>query len=152
MQSDVKGQENPGQASGDRLHFPGSTRNSQVTESGTSDVEGYYWMPKSSSGRNGSQNPNAQASGDRLQSKEDHGLRNMLSLGVKLSPIWVTRISENLQKTFGKLNLSNFSKSTLQRGVFSHVIASGHHSKSADQSKLAPEVVLIIISRRRRTY
>ena len=31
-QSDVKGQENPGQASGDRLHFTGSTRHPEVTE------------------------------------------------------------------------------------------------------------------------
>ena len=31
-QSDVKGQVNPSQVSGDRLHFPSSSRNSQVTE------------------------------------------------------------------------------------------------------------------------
>ena len=30
--SDVKGQENPGQASGDRLHFPGPAKNQEVTE------------------------------------------------------------------------------------------------------------------------
>ena len=36
MQSDVKGQENPGQASGDRLHFPPEP----------SALKGYHWMPK----------------------------------------------------------------------------------------------------------
>ena len=43
MQSDVKGQENPSHASGDRLHFSGSTRNSQVTEP---ILGSNYWMPK----------------------------------------------------------------------------------------------------------
>ena len=46
-QSDVKGQENPGLASGDRLFFQGSTRNSQVTEPGASDLEGYDWTNES---------------------------------------------------------------------------------------------------------
>ena len=45
-QSDVKGHVNPGQASGDGLHFPGSTRNSRVTESEASDLEGCCWIPK----------------------------------------------------------------------------------------------------------
>ena len=40
--SSVQGEENPGQASGHRLHIPGSTRNPEVTESGTSDVEGKF--------------------------------------------------------------------------------------------------------------
>ena len=49
-------------------------------------------MPKrkqhtsSSSGRNESKNPNAQASGDRLQSKEDDGMTNMLSLSHGTRP------------------------------------------------------------------
>ena len=38
-QSDVKGQENPDQASGDRVHFPCSAGNPEVTERGTSDKE-----------------------------------------------------------------------------------------------------------------
>ena len=91
QQSDVQRQENPGQASGDRLHFTGSS-NSQVTEPEASDLEGYYWMSKqeqnasSSSGRNESHNANWQASGDRLESKEDENVINLLSLGVKLLP------------------------------------------------------------------
>ena len=44
-QSEIKGQENPGQASGDRLHLLGSTKDSQVTEPEASDLEG-CWMPK----------------------------------------------------------------------------------------------------------
>ena len=71
--SDVKRQPNPGQALGDRLHFPDSTRNPEVTEPGGSDLEGHDWMPKreqqsasSSSGRNESRHSNAQASGDRF--------------------------------------------------------------------------------------
>ena len=42
MQSDVKKPENPGLASGDRLHFPGS----QITEPEASHLEDYYQMPK----------------------------------------------------------------------------------------------------------
>ena len=42
QQSDDPSQENPGQTSGDRLHFPAPTRN-LVMESGASD---YSWMPK----------------------------------------------------------------------------------------------------------
>ena len=42
----------------------------------------------SSSGRNESQNPIAQASGDQLQSalKEDEDIRNLLSPGFELNP------------------------------------------------------------------
>ena len=64
QQSGDPSQENPGQASGDRLYFPGSTRKSQVTKPEASDLEGYYWMPQrvkhhaaSSSGRNESTIP-----------------------------------------------------------------------------------------------
>ena len=45
-QSEVKGQEHPSQASGDRQHVSGSTRHPEVKESNASDVEGYHWMPK----------------------------------------------------------------------------------------------------------
>ena len=38
-QSNVKDQENP-----NRLHFPGSTNKSQITEPGASDLEGDCWM------------------------------------------------------------------------------------------------------------
>ena len=75
-QPDVKGQENPGQAPGDRLHFPSSTRNSQVTEPEASDVEG-YWMqkreqqnPLSSSARNELHYPNAQTSETHCSQKK----------------------------------------------------------------------------------
>ena len=78
-------QENQNQASGNRLHVPGFTRNPEVTEPEASDLEGFYWMPRrgwrnasSSSGRNESHNPNAQALGDGLQSKEDDGMTTML--------------------------------------------------------------------------
>ena len=117
MHSDVKGQENSGQASGDRLNFsgvqapgdqsrmvqqsdvrgtddqlrfPGSTGNPEVTEPGALDWKVYHWMSKreqqsasSSAGRDESQHPSAQASGDRLQStlEEDTGMKNMLSPG-----------------------------------------------------------------------
>ena len=49
-QSDVTGQQtgqqNPGQASGDRLHSPVPTRNLKVTELEASDFEGSCWMPR----------------------------------------------------------------------------------------------------------
>ena len=45
-QSDVKGQQNPGQPSGCRLQNPGTTGNPQVTEPGPSYLEDYYWLPK----------------------------------------------------------------------------------------------------------
>ena len=67
--------------------------------------------------------------GDRLQSnmKEDDDMTNLLSMGVKFTPNLVTRIRRTLQENF-QLNLTN-SQSTLQRDVFSHAIACGHHSK-----------------------
>ena len=43
QQSDDPSQENPGQTSGDRLHFPAPTRNLEVMESGASD---FSWMTK----------------------------------------------------------------------------------------------------------
>ena len=53
--------------------------------------------------------------------------------GVKFIPNFVTWVEENLKNTFG-LNLTwHIAKSTLHRGVFSHAIACGHHSKCADQ-------------------
>ena len=44
--TDVKGQENPGHTSGDRLHFPVSSGNPDVTKPGALDLEGHYWVPK----------------------------------------------------------------------------------------------------------
>ena len=44
--SDDTGQQNPSQASGDRLHFPVPTRNLKVTELEASDFEGSCWMPR----------------------------------------------------------------------------------------------------------
>ena len=62
-QTDDIGEENPGQASGDRLHFPGSTWNSQVLLDASKEQQN----ASLSSGRNQSHNPNVQASGDWLQ-------------------------------------------------------------------------------------
>ena len=63
----------------------------------------------SSSGRNESHNPKAQAPGDRLQSrmKEAEDVINLLSTGVNLIPN-VTRVEANLEKTIGKFDLTNF--------------------------------------------
>ena len=79
----------------------------------------------STSGRNESQNPRSQASGDRLQStlKEDDDTVNSLSPGVHLVPNLATRVEEDLKKTFGNLDVRT-SQSTLQRGVSSHAITS----------------------------
>ena len=70
--SDVRSQEKPGQVSGDRLHFPSTTRNPGVTQPAALALSEYYWMSKreqqkasSSSGRNESQTLQARASGDR---------------------------------------------------------------------------------------
>ena len=64
----------------------------------------------SSSGRKGSQKPNAQASGDRLQSqlKEDEEVINLLSLGAKLTPNLVTWVGANLKRTLGTLDFDIF--------------------------------------------
>ena len=64
----------------------------------------------SSSGRNESQNPNDQASGDRLQSKlkEDEDVINLLTTGVKLIPNLVTKGEENFKKTFGTKKFDKF--------------------------------------------
>ena len=63
-QSDVKCQESPSQASGDRLRFPGSTWNPEVADPEVSVSESYHRVPKreqknapSWSRRNGSHNP-----------------------------------------------------------------------------------------------
>ena len=110
MQSDIQGQENPCQALRDRLHFPGPTRNPEVTEPGASDSEDCMI---------GSQNENSrmqrhldatspiipmQASGGGLHSfkKEDEKVINLLSPGVKLISNLVTRVEDNLRKTFVK--------------------------------------------------
>ena len=91
QQSAEPSQENRGQASGDRVHFPGFNRNSRVTEPEASHLEDYLGCKKeqnasSSSVRNESQNPNVLASRDQLQSKEDDVMTNMLSPGVKFLP------------------------------------------------------------------
>ena len=73
-----------------------------MTEPEASDLEGHYWMPQreqqnasSSSGRKESQNLNAQASGDRLHSKGDDDMINLLlSLGVNIIPNLVTTVEE----------------------------------------------------------
>ena len=67
--------------------FPGPTGNPEVTETGASDLEDCYWMPKkkdsraSSFGHNVSRNPSAQALGERLPStlKEDDDILNLLT-------------------------------------------------------------------------
>ena len=72
----LKGQEKSSQASGDRLHFPGSTGNTEVTEPEALELESFFvdaakmeqHDASSSSGRNESHHPSAQASGARLQS------------------------------------------------------------------------------------
>ena len=86
----------------------GTTGNSEVTQPGASTWNEYCWMPKReqqkalSSGRNESQNPSAQGSGDRLQStlKENDDVRNLLSLGVEL--ILVTRVHAKSQENVRK--------------------------------------------------
>ena len=113
-QSDVKDQENPGQACGDRLHFPGVqapgdwSRKVQQSDDPSQDypgqvsnyrlhfpqtqkrhfLHGYYWMhsrnASSSSGRNESHNPKVQASGDCSQKKIRHD--SLLFLGANLVP------------------------------------------------------------------
>ena len=83
-----------------------------------SDVEGFCWTPEgeqqnasSSSGRNEPQNPNAQASGDRLQSilKEDQDVMNLLPLGVKLLPTLVAKVEENLTKALRTVRFDKLS-------------------------------------------
>ena len=114
-QSDVKGQENPGHASGVRLLFPSSTGNSAVTEPRAST-----WMIISGRQKREQQNPSssgcneikknsAQASRDRLQStlKDYDYLRNLLSRRVELNP----NLSSRVQKILEILRKIRFDKS-----------------------------------------
>ena len=81
------------------IAFPGATGYPEVTQPGASTWNDYDGMPKreqrgasSSSGRNGSL-PVAQASEERLQSslEEDDDIRNLLSTGVELNPVFLKR-------------------------------------------------------------
>ena len=131
QQTDDPSQENPDEASSERLHVPGSTRNPDVTEPEASYLEGVFTgcqNASSSSGRMESQNPYVQASGDRLQSKGDGEVTTLLSPGVKLLLNPVARVEENLKKP-SENKIGQTSVSTLQRGVLSHAIACGQHSK-----------------------
>ena len=108
-----------------------------------------FWIPNreqqrasSSSRRNESQNPRAQASGDRLQStlKDDGDMRNLLSPGVELIPNMLTKVNGNYLKTFGNFDFTNFPIMTQHHGVSSHVISCGHHSKRAGSLRDTPDV------------
>ena len=50
-----------------------------------------------------------QASGDRLPSKGDDDVTDLLSPGVELLPNWVTRVEENLKNTLGTSNLTKLT-------------------------------------------
>ena len=95
-------------------------------------------------------NPNVQASGDPLQSKEDDDKTNMLSLGVKLLPKLVTTIEEHFKKTTRKIESDKFRSqhcSIVYSRTGLHVEneqISGHWHPSV--------VVRIIPSRIGRTY
>ena len=126
QQSDVRCQENLGQASGERLHSLGFTGNPEVTEPGALDWKGYFWLPKqerqsapSSSGRNESQNPSAQASGDQLPFtlKEDDDIRNLLAPGGELGPSLCSKVKGH-RKTVGIFDPTNFFVNTATRCVF----------------------------------
>ena len=132
--------DDPRQASGDRLQFPGFSRNSRVTEPEAFDLEEHRWMPKreqhasSSSGRSASHNPNVQASGDGLQSNEHDDTTNIMFPGVELLPNLVAWVEENLKKTFGNLNLTRSPVNTAKWCIFARdcMWASFQMSRSVD--------------------
>ena len=96
-------------------------RNPEVAETGASDLEEYCSMPqRTSSGRNESHNPNAQASGDRLQSilKEDEDVINSLSPGVKAYSELGDEGGRKLQEDLREMRFHTISRSTLQRCAF----------------------------------
>ena len=108
-------------ASGDHLHFPGAHGNPEIAQSEASTWNVCFRFSKreqqkasSSSGRNESQNPRAQASGDRLLPtlEEDGNVRSLLSPGAELSLNLSTRVKENHKNTLGGLGLTNFPIST----------------------------------------
>ena len=107
-QSNVKGLENPGQPSGDRLHFPGppgiqksQSQKLQIRKV-TVGCKKNQENASSSFGRNESQNPNVQASGDRLQSKEDDDMTNLLCLRESSSfRIWLRGLRNTSRKHVG---------------------------------------------------
>ena len=119
--SAVTSQESPGQASGDRLHVPGRTGNPEVTEPGASDLEDFLdarvrtaesivviyldaTSPKIRLRKH-------RETDCKLWLKRDNDMINMLSLGVQL--IWnlVTRVEENVMRTFGQSDLTSFQMS-----------------------------------------
>ena len=141
QQSDDPNKENPGQASGDWLHVPCFTREVQpVTEPEASHMEDDYWIPK----RKQMPRLHLHATSSIIsmsrhretdwQSKEDVDMTYLLSPGVKLLPNWVTRIEENLMKTFGKLNLTHFQVNTATWCTFARYCmwASFQMSRSID--------------------
>ena len=132
---------NPSKASGDRLHLPGSRKNSSVTEPETSYLEGYYWMPKreqqhasSSSGRNESHNPNVQASGDWLQSNEHDDTTNIVSrsqVSSKFGDVGGRKPQENFRKIeFDEFPSQHCNVVYLRTGL--HVGISPHEQISRD--------------------
>ena len=74
-----------------------------------------------SSGRNESQNPNAQLLGDRLPSTvtEVDDIRNLLSAGVDMKSSLSSKVEENHTKTFGKFDLTNVPVKTAKWCFFS---------------------------------
>ena len=78
--------------------------------------------------------PMSRHRGDRLQSKDDDDMTNLLSPGVKLLPNLVTRIGENFKQTFGNLNLTIFPVNTATWCIFARCCmwASFQMSRSFD--------------------
>ena len=50
--------------------------------------------------------------------KEDDDMTSLLSLGVKLVPLLLTRVEESLKKTIGKLDLTKFLLNTATLCIF----------------------------------
>ena len=150
-QSDVNGQENPSFASGDRLHFPGSTRNPEVTRTKKVrlrrlflDAQKNMRIHRLLRDATSPIIPLPRHRETSCSQKKIDDMTNLLSRGVKLIPNVVTTVEENFKKTFGTLNLINFPAN--------HAPWCGHHSKRADQSIFESELVRITSSRTRRTY
>ena len=85
----------------------------------------YYWMAMTrcvltKTGRNESQDPNAQASGDRSPSmaKENAEVPSLPTPGVDVNSNFLSQVTENHRRTFEKVSQANFPMNTATRCVW----------------------------------
>ena len=153
---------NPGQASGDRLHFVGAIRNPGSSETVASRSTGYHWMPERAAeclvlrSKQQVANPRclwtgwtvAFCSGRRGRHSIFADCRsNIGSESTGQNETHVKKKKKNIRK-FWANELADKHSDT----VFSHVSARGHHSRWAGSLRLFSKVAKTVLSRTRRRF